>query len=290
MGERLIGIDLGGTSIRGAVLEAGILHQLERIPTPGDGTVDEVLQSIYSLIDNWMDNSITAIGIGVPSVVDLTTGVVYNVQNIPSWKEVPLKRLMEDRYHIPVRINNDANCFALAEYHFGSEKNNQSNTLINSMIGLTIGTGLGAGIILNGRLYNGVNCGAGELGAIKYLDHTLEYYASGSFFENIHQKSGTNIFEAAKRGDREALALYQELGRHIGQAIKICLYAYDPEKIVLGGSVSNGYRFFQEAMFAEMQDFDYPKSLERLQVEEAKLENSGILGAAALYFDSKASS
>ncbi len=92
----------------------------ERIPS--SGSVEEVLNIMYELIDPLTDENIQAIGIGVPSVVDIENGIVYDVQNIPSWKKVELKKLMEEKYHLPVSVNNDANCFALGEKYFGKGK------------------------------------------------------------------------------------------------------------------------------------------------------------------------
>ena len=85
-------------------------------------------------------------------------GIVIDVLNIPSWKEVPLKKILEDRFQKPVWLNNDSNCFALGEYHFGKGQG------YSNMLGVTIGTGLGTGIILNGKLCSGANGGAGEFG------------------------------------------------------------------------------------------------------------------------------
>ena len=87
-----------------------------------------------------MNDSVTSIGIGVPGLVDTNRGLVYDVINIPSWKEVALQKYMEERYHLSVYINNDANCFALGEYYFGKGKG------FNSVVGLTVGTGIGAGL------------------------------------------------------------------------------------------------------------------------------------------------
>ncbi|HXS56133.1 MAG TPA: ROK family protein, partial [Hanamia sp.] len=155
MSTNILGIDLGGTHVRAGVVSDAHLENIVSVCIPASGTVQEVLEVMYELIDPLINENITAVGIGVPSVVDIEKGIVYDVQNIPSWKEVHLKKLLEDRYHVPVSVNNDANCFALGEKYFGKGKN------ALSMIGLTIGTGLGAGIIINNKLYAGVNCGAG---------------------------------------------------------------------------------------------------------------------------------
>lgn len=280
--KAVIGIDLGATNIRAGRYVNGALNEILHCATPNKGTVQEVLQAIYSLIEPLTNTgNVTSIGIGVPSVVDVKEGIVYDVQHIASWVEVPLKKLMETRFQMQVYVNNDANCFAVGEYYFGNGKGKE----VDSLIGLTLGTGLGAGVMINHKLYNGANCGAGEFGSMNYLDANLEYYASGSFFQNLHGRDGLEVFNEAKQNVPEALALYNELGTHIGQAIKSIMYAYDPEMIILGGSVSHGYSFFQKSMFKEMETFDYPKSINRIKIEVSQLQNSGVLGAAALYFD-----
>jgi len=281
MDIKVIGIDLGATNIRGAVVIGDTLLNIVSARIHSDGTVEEVLEDIYQVVDALIDDSITAIGIGVPSVVDVTNGIVYDVQYIPSWVEVPLKRLMEQKYRIPVFVNNDANCFAVGEYHFGKGKG------VGSVIGLTLGTGLGAGVIINGKLYAGYNCGAGEFGMFNYLDNILEFYASGSFFQNVYQLDGVQVFEDAQKGDARAVELYKELGTHIGHAIKMVMYAYDPQLIILGGSVRHAYDFFQETMWQQIKTFAFTKSAERIKVGVSALQNSGILGAAALYYDAQ---
>ncbi|HEY8782566.1 MAG TPA: ROK family protein [Mucilaginibacter sp.] len=276
---KIIGIDLGATNIRGAVVNDGGISYITSRRIQTKGTEQEVLEDVYSLIDALIDKEVKAIGIGVPSVVDVKRGIVYDVIHIPSWKEVHLKELLENRYHIPVFVNNDANCFALGEHYFGKGRG------IDDMIGLTVGTGLGAGIIVNNHLYAGQNCGAGEFGMVDYLEHNYEYYASGSFFKNLYGLNGEDVFKKAKNGDKHALILYNELGIHLGNAIKMIMYTYDTELIILGGSVPQAYEFFEKAMWERIRTFGFPKSIEQLQIKTSALENSGILGAAALYYD-----
>ena len=242
---KIIGIDLGGTQVRAGVVSEGRLENIVSVHIPSDGSVDEVLQVIYQLIAPILDENIKAIGIGVPSVVDIEKGIVYDVQNIPSWKVVELKKLMEERYRIPVIINNDANCFALGEKHFGKGQNT------HSMIGLTVGTGMGAGIIINDKLYAGVNCGAGEFGNVEYLDQCYEYYASGQFFQNCYQTTGEAVFQKAQSGDPLSIIILEELGTHIGNAVRMILYTYSPELIILGGSISKSYSFFEKKCGSE---------------------------------------
>jgi len=279
--EKVLGIDLGATNIRGALVSDDTLSGITSVRIHSDGSVEDVLADIYQTIDALIAKDVAAIGIGVPSVVDVEEGIVYDVQYIPSWKEVPLKRTLEERYKRPVFVNNDANCFALGEYYFGKGRG------ATSMIGLTIGTGLGGGVIVNNKLFPGRNCGAGEFGLLPYKDNILEYYCSGSFFQNVHGLEGVKVFEQAKKGDPQALALYAELGVHVGNAIKAVMYTYDPELIILGGSVSQAFDWFSKQMWQEIKTLAYGKSAERIRIEISNLTNSGILGAAALYYDAQ---
>src|SRR3954468_6642263 len=131
--EIVIGVDLGATNIRAASVEKDAISGINSKKINSSGTEQEVLRDVFEVVDSLVNESVTAMGIGVPSVVDVEQGIVYDVQYIPSWKEVPLKKWMEERYNVPVFVNNDANCFALGEHYFGKGKD------IESMIGLAIG-------------------------------------------------------------------------------------------------------------------------------------------------------
>lgn len=277
---KILGVDLGATNIRVAVVSGTVMSAIVSKRIKSKGSVDDVLQDIYGIVDEFLQShEIAAIGIGVPGVVEVDKGIVYDVQHIPSWKEVHLKMLLEHRYQLPVYVNNDANCFMVGEYHYGKAKG------VNAAIGLTLGTGLGSGIMINGRLYTGFNCGAGEIGLFPYRDHTLEYYCSGSFFQNVYGLDGGEVFLQAQKGDAKAMAMFAEVGVHIGYAIKQVMYAYDPQLIILGGSLSLGYSLFQEAMWNEMQTFAFPNAIKQLKIEVSELQNSAIFGAAALHYN-----
>ena len=279
MKNQTIGIDLGGTNIRGGVVSEDSLSSILSQKINASGSVNDVLKDLFSLVDKLINSSIQAIGIGVPGLVETEQGIVYDVVNIPSWKQVPLGQLLGDRYGLPVFINNDANCFALGEFYFGKGKG------LDSMVGLTIGTGLGSGIIINKKLYAGRNGGAGEFGMIDYLDKYVEYYASGQFFKNVYQADGETVFKNATEGDEKAIGMYEEMGSHLGNAIKTILYALDMELIVLGGSVRHAYRFFSKTLWQSLQSFAFQNAVKNLRIEVSELQNSGLLGAAALYFD-----
>ena len=120
---------------------------------------------------------------------------------------------------------------------------------------------------------------------VEYLDHCYEYYASGQFFENVHQKNGQEVFEKATSGDPAALRLYAEMGSPLGNAVKMMMYTYDPSLIILGGSVRFAYPYFQKTMWQQINTFAFTQSISKLRIEISDLENSGILGAAGLYYD-----
>jgi glucokinase len=275
----ILGIDMGGTQVRAGLAQAGNAFSIISTRINAQGSSEEVLQDLFTFTDPLIDKTVTAIGIGVPGLVDAAQATVFDVVNIPSWKEVPLKQLMEARYKLPVLINNDANCFAMGEFYFGKGKGH------DTMIGLTIGTGLGSGIIINKELFAGKNGGAGEFGMISYLDKYYEYYASGQFFQNIYQTNGEIVFKNAVGGDTTALKMYEEFGMHLGNAINTILYAFDVDLIVLGGSVRQAFPYFSKKMWQQIKTFAFSKTIAHLRIEVSELENSGILGAAALHYD-----
>jgi len=275
----VVGIDLGGTNVRAGLVVDGRLAVVRSVPVRAQGAMEDVLGDLFNAVDPLMGPGVAGIGAGVPSVIDLRTGTVYDVQNIPSWKKVPLKALLEERYRLPVCVNNDANSFAAGEKHFGKLRP------FDHGVGLIVGTGLGAGIIANGRLYSGVNCGAGEFGMLPYLDRNFEAYASGQYFERVHGLPGRELAARAAGGDPKALEIFAGFGHHLGEAVKAICYAVDPEIIVLGGSVSKSYGFFRAALWETFGTYAYSVAKERLRIEVSEVENIAILGAAALYFD-----
>ena len=118
----VIGIDLGGTKVQTGLIDQGQLRQVFTKEINSSGSEIEVLNEIFHMIDKYENRSFSGIGIGIPSVVDIETGIVYDVVNIPSWKEVHLKEILEKRYNVQVNVNNDANVFVLGEKYFGCAK------------------------------------------------------------------------------------------------------------------------------------------------------------------------
>lgn len=278
--QAIIGVDLGGTHLRAGRIKNGVVTARARRPVPPTDQDEVVVQELIDAVQSLIDIEVTAIGIGVPSVVDVERGIVYAVQNIPSWKEVHLKEKLEHVFRMPVHVNNDANCFALGECHYGKGRG------FRHIVGITLGTGLGAGIITDRRLYNGSNCGAGEIGTIPYKDQTVEHYCSGSFFLRECGVGGEVVFQRALAGDGEAIRAFEAFGTEMGYALMIALYAYDPEIVIFGGSVSAAFHLFQRTMMEKAaSSFAYQHALQRLVVEASELPDISLLGAAALHLD-----
>lgn len=264
-----IGIDLGGTNIRVATVQEGQILKMLSEPTLAQGPETATLEQMVRLIREVITPEVKGIGIGVPSVVDREKGIVYNVVGIPSWKEVPLKEYLEERLKLPVSINNDCNCFALGVARYGSLRNCKETVCI------TLGTGVGSSLVVGGCLYNGHNTGAGEIGSIPYLDKDYEYYCSSRFFVG----KGTTGKAAAQAGPGP---IWEEFGMHVGKLMQMVLFAFDPEAVIIGGSIAQAFPLFRNAMWREIRNFPYPASVENLKIAPADVDHAGILGAALL--------
>jgi glucokinase len=279
MAETIIGVDLGGTKVSvGGVIE-GTVSRVVRRNIPAQEAADIVLAEIVDAIAEVFDPSVVGIGCGVPSVVDVAEGIVFDVENIPSWKEVRLKAALEDRFGVPASINNDANAFAVGEHVFGRGRD------FADMVGLTLGTGMGTGVIISGRLYSGVNCGAGEIGMMAHKGLTLEDFCSGQFFQRECGAAGDEIYRRARAGDSPALEAFARYGAELSEAVMIALYAYDPQAVIFGGSISAAFDLFEGVLRRGLERFAYPHVVERLVMAPSVLEDAAVLGAAALYVD-----
>lgn len=279
MQKTIIGVDLGGTNMRAGRVYQNKIMQLAKNLVPKTDDPKGVYEELRKTIKTVWNDQVSGIGIGIPGIVDYQTGVIFDIQNIPSWKEVPLGQLLKEEFKVPVYINNDANCFAAGERFFGAGKQ------FDDFTGLIIGTGLGAGIIKNGHLLQDQNCGSGEFGMIPYLDHNYEHYCSGGFFQRQGHISGKDAARLAEQNNPKAIELFSKFGHHLGNAIKTIIFAVDPAAIILGGSVSGSYPFFEASLKKELATFPYARSIRNLKVFSSKIPDIAILGAAALYYE-----
>ena len=279
--SKFIGVDVGGTNVRAGLVQNGRILTLQARPISSKAKRAVIIDEICQTIAGVLQPGARGIGIGVPSLVDVKTGIVYSVHNIPSWRAVSLKKMVEQRFGLPVFLNNDANCFMLGEFLFGMARG------YRHIVGLVAGTGLGAGVIINGKLYSGSNGGVGEIGAVSYKGKDFEYFCSGQFFLREFGIDAATLQRHADGGDRKAREMFAAFGDHFAEVIMTLLYVYDPEIIVLGGSVNKAYPYFEKRMWKKLRGFDFQNSLKKLVIAQTKKPNIAVLGAAALCLDNQ---
>ncbi|MDX1471166.1 MAG: ROK family protein [Flavobacteriaceae bacterium] len=276
-----IGIDLGGTSVKGGRIKANSLEASGISPIPPNENTNEIFERICSLIDTLWCNKIAGIGVAVPALIDFETGTIYGLSNIKQLNGFPIQAALQDKYKVPVKLQNDANCFVLGEKHFGHAKEYQN------IVGLITGTGVGSGIIINNELYNGTNMGAGEFGMIPYKDDCFESYCSGKFFMNQYQTAGEKLCNLASAGNKNALKAFHNYGQHMGELIKLICYTLDPQAIIIGGSVVNAFDLYRSSMEESLESFFFQPKL-KTKIIASRLNQIAIYGAASLFFENKA--
>ena len=272
----VLGVDLGGTQIRAGVYKEGNIVERNQCLLVDKENFESTISQLKSVLNPLIKPNTKGIGIGVPSVVDVDKGVVYNVVNIASWKEVHLKAILQEEYGIPVHVNNDANCFTYGVY------SQQKFINVKNLIGVTLGTGIGTGLVINGQPYFGRNCGAGELGMLPYNGKSYESYGSSQFFEFEYNTSAKELYQLALQGNNEAIASWHTYGYHLAQYVKVVLAAYDPDVIVFGGSITKAFNFFSSSLSDSLKDFEFPASIEHTHFLQNKNEHVALVGAAEL--------
>ncbi|MEW5758177.1 MAG: ROK family protein [Candidatus Omnitrophota bacterium] len=302
MSKYIIAVDLGGTNTKLGLFNTQLKIISKRIlPTKGFTSKQDLIDGlIFSIEEMLGDKNITlkqlcGIGMGLPGPVNPVKGVVHYFPNIPGWKEVPLRALINKNIKTPVYIDNDSNLAALAEYKFGAAKNTTSSICV------TLGTGVGGGIIINGKIYRGYNYAAGEVGHIP-IDQDgpicncggmgcLERYIGNRFILQkvftLFSKEYTleEISQMAKCGDKRALNLWEAVGRHLGIALTGVVNFFNPEMIVLGGGISAAGKILFDTVKKTIKERAMSPA-NAVKVEKAKLsENAGLMGAACLVLE-----
>lgn len=294
MGDRLIGVDVGGTKVSVAVLADGVLSEPVLRPTilsSSDALVDQLVEAIEDA------GPADAVGVGVPSVIDFATGTARSSVNIPL-QGVPLRQLLSDRVGIPAFVDNDAAAAALAEAH-----DDELNLIAGSIVMITVGTGVGGGIVIDGRIYRGATGAAPELGhIIVAADLTdgaparaerpphpasLEYMAAGRALDRLGQAfglvNGIAVVVAARGGDRDARECMRILGERLGVGIANVVNIFDPELVVIGGGVSVAGELLLAPAKESAARFILPGVGTQTRIELARYgPKAGVRGAALL--------
>ncbi len=274
--KNYIGVDVGGTKMHFAYVENSKVVKEFKISTDALRSKEEIINDLISGIQELMDETIVGIGVGVPGLVDVTEGVVYNVQNIPAWKNVPIKSILSQQFNLPVFIGNDANCFLLGEKFFGKGQR------YSNLVAIALGTGVGAGVLVNNKLHVGNFSMAGEFGGISYLDMDYENYCSGKFFRREFQSEAKDMAEKALKSDPYSVKAFEAFGIHVANLMETIIYSYGPEAIIIGGSLSNAYDLFKDSLNEKLEVFPHQNALQSTTILPSGDKNIPVLGAAAL--------
>ncbi|MFD3158155.1 ROK family protein [Haloimpatiens sp. FM7330] len=312
-----IGIDLGGTSIKGGLVDNnGIIidkRSRKTMQTEDNSGRDQICEDIIILTkeliekNNLSTDDIEQIGIGVPGNVDYESGIVRKCVNV-NWENVNVKKILEDEFKKSVIIDNDANAAAAGEYLYGSMKNGKNAVLI------TLGTGVGGGAVLNSKLFRGSNGSALEIGHMQVgqnfykcscgNDGCLETFASATAVirytkklieegnetkiidmvnNNLDEINAKVVFDAAKEGDTVALKVVNRFIKYLAIGITNIINILDVDMISIGGGVSAAFDFFKENLVEEIKKYKLFKEIALPSIEVATLGNdAGIIGAAML--------
>ncbi len=297
----LIGIDVGGTKTSGGLAGTdGRLHAKVRQPTRRSGGAEAGVQLITEIIAELSAGAernglkVERIGIGFGGPVDYERGVVLLSHHVEGWAGMPLRSRIEERFGIPVVVDNDANAGTLGEWRFGAGEG------FSDLLYVNIGTGIGGGIIAGGRLVRGAQNLAGEIGHTTVVRGgapctcgkrgCLESCASG---EAIGRRagaafgrpvSGKELFDLAARQDKTAQLLLLEIIEDLAQGIGTAVSLLNPAAVILGGGLSEAPEaLFLEPLRSAIPRYSLKEAAAGLRVEAARLRyDAGIMGAIAL--------
>jgi len=290
--SNVIGIDLGGTSIRAALFNSsGKILKKTIHRTPKKGKI--VLLRLEEVINEVRSENVSGIGIGIAGIVDIKNGIFLGGPHLPAdLKNSEIARLMKKQFKVPVVLENDARCFAIAESRLGAGKNSKS------IFGLTLGTGIGGGLIRNGEVIRGAHAGAGEIGHMPVTDELarpsskrtveLESVASGSGLERIYtsltgrKKTAKEIEELFLKREGAAVKTFEMGRRALMKGFAAIQLLFDPDKIIVGGGLGRSTAYLRPAANAAKK-LTFP-SLKKMNIVRSSLgADAGMTGAALNY-------
>lgn len=310
-----LGIDIGGTSIKGAIVddEGNVLTEPFSLPiNPSfnqNQTIDALVKCVGSYLVDYKQYKIDGIGLGIPGTIDTDAGVVSFSNNL-KWEELPIVKMFNDALPYRVEITNDANAAALGEAKFGAGRQ------YKNMIMITLGTGVGSGIILDGKIfegnkgkgaeighttlvYNGIPCTCGRKGcfemyasATALINQTKEAMAKNpaSLLYQVAEKegkvNGRVAFEAEKLGDNVAADVVKQYIAYLSEGLLNICNVFRPEIIVLSGGIANQGANLTDRVNKYLDDngYGYPRTPKVIVKKSEVGYNSGIIGAASLIF------
>ena len=297
---KYVGVDIGGTNLKaGLVDENGVLLATQKMKVASIADDDGLAWTVASLVQelahtvNISVSDVASVGVGVPGTVEIRSGSINYTCNLPL-RNVPLRKLFHRYLSIPLYIENDANCAALAEFLVGAGRDSKR------FVTITLGTGVGAGIVHNGKIYHGANGMAGEVGHTVIIKDGLpcpcgrrgcwERYAAttalvrGAQPRNPKWKDGRAIFESAHAGDPTILALLDDWTDEIAQGLAGMVHIFNPQLILIGGGVSAQQELLIDPVARKVRASVMPAFAEGLEIRAAQLHNDAGMVGAVYYF------
>ena len=303
-----IGVDIGGTKCSVVLGDEKKIVKKTKFPTTDyEGTINNIINAIEQIGEG------DAIGISCGGPLDEKNGLILSPPNLPKWDNVPIVKMLSDKFGLPTYLCNAANACALAEWQYGAGKGTKN------MIFMTFGTGLGAGLILGGKLYSGTNGMAGEVGHIKLSSHgPVGYGKSGSFegfcsgnglaqigktlameqlqmgkplpfcksYGDLESIDAKLLADFADAGDPIALEAYRICGEMLGRGIAILVDILNPEAIIIGSIFQRSENLLREPMEKTLKKESLSLSNSVCRVLPAKLGNSiGDFAALSVAFE-----
>jgi glucokinase len=311
--DLIFAADLGGTHLRAAVVaaEGRILYRLKQ-PTPQAEKPDGI---VHALVDAAHEGAshvarsggqISAVSIAVPGTVNVEDGVVVKAPNVPSLDGFRLGAALESELKWPAILENDANAAAIGEMWQGAGRG------YSSIVCVTLGTGVGGGIILDGQLWRGADGSAGEIGHLGVDPFggvpcgcgsrgCLEVYASAtaivrmtrearprypdSILHTSEDLTSETVYLAGLEGDELALEVFRRMGVYLGIGLASLVNLLNPEIIIIGGGLSNGWDLFEQHMHQQVIERAFPLPARSVKITRAECgDDAGFLGAARLAF------
>ena len=296
--------DLGGTHLRAATVDQeGRIHSRFKQNTPQVADANAIVDAIVSAVHEFQKAAeISAVSLVVPGTVKVEEGAVVKAPNLPCLDGFPLAAALTDQLGLPAILENDANAAAVGEMWQGAAVG------CHTIICVTLGTGVGGGIILDGKLWRGVDGSAAEIGHMCVDPFggvactcgsrgCLEVFASAtaivrmtreasprypdSVLQSVEDQTSEMIFEAGQQGDELALEIFRRMGVYLGIGLANLINILNPEIIVIGGGVVNGWELFEKHMQQQVEERAFP--LLRVKIVRAKCgDDAGLLGAARL--------
>ncbi|HJT28087.1 MAG TPA: ROK family protein [Pyrinomonadaceae bacterium] len=298
--------DLGGTYLRAATVDSkGQIHSRFKRNTPQDKDANSIVDAIIGAVHEFQKVAeISAVSLAIPGTVNVEEGAVVKAPNLPCLDGFRLAAVLTSRLDLPAVIENDANAAAVGEMWQGAAVG------CKTIICLTLGTGVGGGIILDRKLWRGVDGAAAEIGHMCVDPFggvacscgsrgCLEVFASAtaivrmtreasprypeSILQGREDRTAAMIFEAGKQGDELALEIFRRMGVYLGIGLANLINILNPEMIVIGGGVVNGWALFEKHMYQQVEERAFPSLAARVKIVRAKCgDDAGLLGAARL--------